>query len=65
MKDVIIIEEVREKERLFEDIVKTIAPAELAQALCSLNLPIRYMCSKSKADLNVAKELEQASIMKY
>lgn len=42
MKDVIILEKVREKEKLLEGIADITTPAKVAQALSFIDLALRY-----------------------
>ena len=65
MKDMIIEEKAREKERLSKNIANTTAPVELAQALSSINFTRKYIWAISDADMDAAKELELTSIKKY
>lgn len=65
MKDMIIKEKVREKEKLSKDITDTTAPSEVAQKSSPVNLAIKYMQAMSNANLDATKELELTSIKKY
>lgn len=65
MKDEIILEKAREKEKLLEDIMDTIAMVEVAQASSLVGLVWRYKWAMSNADLDTVKELGLTGIKKY
>ena len=65
MKDVIITEKAREKERLSKGIADTIPPAKVAQALSPVDFAGRYMWAMNNADLDAAKKLGLNGIKKY
>ena len=65
MKDVIIKEKTREKEKLFKSIADITAPAEVAQASCPVDLLERDMWAMSNANLDAAKKIGLTGIKKY
>ena len=65
IKDVIIKENTKEKERLSEDITDTTAPAEVTQALSPVDFAEKYIWAISNADIDTAKELELTGIKEY
>ena len=54
MKDVIIEEKTKEKERLSEGIADKTAPAEMTQALSLIDFAEKYIWVISNIDLNAA-----------
>ena len=65
MKDIIILEEAREKEKLSEGIADTTAQAEVARTWSPVDLAERYKWAMSDADPDAAKELRLTGIKKY
>lgn len=57
MKNIIILEKTKKKEKLSKDPTDTIAQAKMAQALRPINLTQRYKWAMSKADIETAKKL--------
>lgn len=65
MKDVIILEKSRKKEKLSEDIMNTNVPTEVAWVSSSVDLIWRYKSVMSNPDLDIAKKLELTGVKKY
>lgn len=65
MKDVIILEKVREKKKLSKSIIDTTAQAKLAWTLSLVDLARRYKWAMSNVNLDVTKELGLTGIQKY
>ena len=65
MKDVIIEEKARKKERLSEGIANTTTPAEVAWALSPIDLAGKYMWAMSNANMDAVKKLGLTNIKKY
>ena len=65
MKDMIIKEKARKKERLLKGIADTTAPTEVAQALSLVDLARKYIWAINNANIDAAKELGLIGIKKY
>lgn len=65
MKDMIMIEKTREKERLFQSIVDSTTLAEVAQTLYLVDVPERYMYAISNVDLDVSMKQGLTGIKNY
>ena len=65
MKDLLILMKTKEEEMLSDDIIDTIAPAEVTLISSLVDLAKRYNWVMSNADLNVAKKQGLTSIKKY
>lgn len=65
MKDVIILEKVRKKEKLSESRVDITILLEVAQILSPIDLARRYKYVMSNADIDTAKELGLIEVKKY
>ena len=65
LKDVIILEKIREKEKLSEGPADTTTPAEVAQASSSVDLVWRYRWVMSKVDMEAAKKLGLTGVKNY
>ena len=65
MKDVIILEKTREKEKLSEGPADTTAPGKVARESCSVDFAWRYGWAMSKADIERTKKLELTGVKNY
>ena len=65
MKDVIIEEKAREKERLLEGIADITAPVEVVQALSPVDLARKYIWAMSNSNMDAAEKLGLTGIKKY
>ena len=65
MKDVIILEKAREKEKLSKGIADTTAPVEIAWVLSLVDLTGRYNWAMSNTNLDAAKKLGLTDMKKY
>ena len=65
MKDVIIEERTKEKEKLLKSIMETTALAEMAQVLSLIDLAKKYIWAISNIDIDTAKKLRLTGIKKY
>ena len=65
MKDIIIQNKVKEKERLLEDIAVTTALAKVVQALSFIDFAEKYIWKINNVDIYAAKKLELTAMKKY
>lgn len=65
MKNIIILEKAREKEKLSEDTANTTALVEVAKALSIIDLAWRYKWVISNTNMDAVKELELTGVKKY
>lgn len=61
----VILEKTREKKKLSEDIVDTIALAKVAQVLSTVDLTQRFKWTMNNTDLDKTKKLEPTRVKKY
>lgn len=65
MKNIIILEKVREKKKLWEDTADTTTLAEVAQVSSFVNFAWHYWWVISNANIDAAKRLGLTRIEKY
>ena len=65
MKNGIILEKTREKEKLSEDLADRSVLAELARASSPVNLAWRYRWAMSKTDIESAEKLGLTGVKNY
>ena len=65
MKNIIILEKTREKEKLSEGSANTNAPVDVARASSPVDLIWRYRWAMSKVDMEAAKELGLTGVKNY